>query len=410
MEVAMKDNGRDAVIVSAVRLPIGRGKKGFFAKTRPDDLFATAIKAALKRLPAFDYKQIEDVICGSAFPEAEEGMNVARVASILAGLPVEVPATTINRFCGSAMTALHKAAYEIMGGAGDIFIVGGTESMTMIPMTSNKPTPNIKFVQDGSTFPNVYISMGETAENVIDKYGDKYELTRENMDKFSYNSHMKAVKAQESGRFKDEMVPVALNPKTGDIELYDGGKMPEGWVLIDKDECPRADTTVEALAKLKPVFRANGRVTAGNSSPINDSASVMVLMSSSKAKELGVKPLARIKATAVRGLEPELMGLGPIFSTRRILERAKMGIKDIQLFEINEAFASQSIASVKELGIDPDKVNVNGGAIALGHPLGISGVRILTTLLYEMIKRDLTVGLGTMCIGGGQGIATILER
>lgn len=406
----MKDNGRDAVIVSAVRLPIGRGKKGVFAKTRPDDLFATAIKAALKRLPAFDYKQIEDVICGSAFPEAEEGMNVARVASILAGLPVEVPATTINRFCGSAMTALHKAAYEIMGGAGDIFIVGGTESMTMIPMTSNKPTPNIKFVQDGSKLPNVYISMGETAENVIDKYGDKYNLTRENMDKFSYNSHMKAVKAQESGRFKDEMVPVVLNPKTGDIELYDGGKIPEGWVLIDKDECPRADTTVEALAKLKPVFRANGRVTAGNSSPINDSASVMVLMSSSKAKELGVKPLARIKATAVRGLEPEFMGLGPIYATRRILERAKMGIKDIQLFEINEAFASQSIASVQELGIDPDKVNVNGGAIALGHPLGISGVRILTTLLYEMIKKDLNIGLGTMCIGGGQGIATILER
>lgn len=406
----MKDSGRDAVIVSAVRLPIGRAKKGFFAKTRPDDLFATAIKAALKRLPEFDYKQIEDIICGSAFPEAEEGMNVARVAGILAGLPIEIPATTINRFCGSAMTALHKAAYEIMGGAGDIFIVGGTESMTMIPMTSNKPAPNIKFVQDGTTLPNVYISMGETAEKVIDRYSDKYNLTRENLDKFSYNSHKKAVAAQESGRFKDEIAQVIVNKANGDIELYNGGNIPGGWILVDKDECPRADTTVEALGKLKPVFRANGRVTAGNSSPTNDGASVMVLMSSSKAKELGIKPLAKIRATAVRALEPEVMGLGPIYSTRRILERAKMTVKDIQLFEINEAFASQSIVSIEELGINPDMVNVNGGAIALGHPLGISGVRILTTLLYEMTKRNLNIGLGTMCIGGGQGIATIIER
>ncbi len=406
----MKDTAREAVVVSAVRLPIGRAKKGFFVKTRPDDLFAVAIKAALKRLPAFDYKQIEDVICGSAFPEAEEGMNVARVAGILAGLPVEVPATTINRFCGSAMTALHKAAYEIMGGAGDIFVVGGTESMTMIPMTSNKPTPNIKFVLDDSPLPNVYISMGETAENVIDRYGEKYNLTRESLDKFSYNSHMKAVKAQNTGKFRDEIVPVIVNLQTGDIKLYEDENVPEGWRLVDKDDCPRANTTVEALARLKPVFRINGRVTAGNSSPINDGASVMILMSSAKAKELGIKPLAKIKATAVRALEPEVMGLGPIYATKRILERAGMSIKDIQLVEINEAFASQSIVSIEELGFDPEIVNVNGGAIALGHPLGISGVRILTTLLYEMIKRDLHTGLGTMCIGGGQGIATIIER
>ncbi len=406
----MKDSGRDAVIVSAVRLPIGRAKKGSFAKTRPDDMFAIAIKAALKRLPEFDYKEIEDVICGSAFPEAEEGMNIARIASILAGLPIEVPATTINRFCGSAMTALHKAAYEIMGGAGDIFIAGGTETMTMIPMAGLKPTPNIKFIQDGSTLPNAYIPMGETAENVIDRYEKKYDLSRENLDKFSYNSHKKAVAAQESGRFKDEMVPVVVNKASGDIELYNGGKVPEGWVLVDKDDGPRADTTMEALAKLKPVFRAKGRVTAGNSSPTNDGATAMVLMSSSKAKELGIKPLAKIRATAVRALEPEVMGLGPIYSTRRILERAKMTVKDIQIFEINEAFASQSIVSIEELGINPDLVNVNGGAIALGHPLGISGIRILTTILYEMIKRDLNIGLGTMCIGGGQGIATIIER
>ena len=410
MEVGMKDSGKDAVIVSAVRLPIGRAKKGSFAKTRPDDLFATAIKAALKRIPEFDYKQIEDVICGSAFPEAEEGMNVARVASILAGLPIEVPGTTINRFCGSAMTALHKASYEIMGGAGDIYIVGGTESMTMIPMTSNKPAPNIKFVQDGSTLPNVYISMGETAENVIDRYDKKYDLSRVKLDTFSYNSHKKAVAAQESGRFKDEIAPVIVHKATGDIDLYSGGKVPDGWMLVDKDDCPRADTTVEALGKLKPVFRAKGRVTAGNSSPTNDGASVMVLMSSSKAKELGIKPLAKVRATAVRALEPEVMGLGPIYSTQRVLERAKMSVKDIQLFEINEAFASQSIVSIEELGINPDIVNVNGGAIALGHPLGISGVRILTTLLYEMMKRNLNTGLGTMCIGGGQGIATIIER
>ncbi|MGB9735097.1 MAG: thiolase family protein [bacterium] len=406
----MKDSGREAVIVSAVRLPIGRAKKGSFTKTRPDDMFAVAIKAALKRLPEFDYKEIEDVICGEAFPEAEGGMNVARISALLAGLPVEVPGTTINRFCGSAMTALHKATYEIKGGAGDIFIVGGTESMTMIPMTSNKPTPNIKFVQDGSTLPNIYISMGETAENVIDRYGEKYGLTREALDKFSYDSHMKAVAAQNAGKFKEEIVPVIVNTATGDIELYEGGAIPDGWVLVDKDDCPRADTTMEALAKLKPAFRANGRVTAGNSSPTNDGATAMVLMSSSKAKELGIEPLAKIRATAVRALEPEVMGLGPIYATRRILERAKMTIKDIQLFEINEAFASQSIASIKELGIDPALVNVNGGAIALGHPLGISGVRILTTLLYEMKRRDLNIGLGTMCIGGGQGIATIIER
>ncbi|MCL4558657.1 MAG: thiolase family protein [Deltaproteobacteria bacterium] len=406
----MQDGGRDAVIVSAARLPIGRAKKGFFAKTRPDDMFAAAIRAALKRLPEFDYRQIEDIICGSAFPEAEEGMNVARVAGILAGLPVEVPATTINRFCGSAMTALHKATYEIKGGAGDVFVVGGTESMTMIPMTSNKPTPNIRFVHDGPTLPNVYVSMGETAENVIDRYGKKYDLSRESLDRFSYDSHKKAVAAQTAGRFKEEIAPVIINRATGDIELYSGGSVPDGWGLVDRDECPRADTTVEALAKLKPVFRAKGRVTAGNSSPVNDGASVVVMMSSQKAGELGVRPLAKVRATAVRALEPEVMGLGPIYATRRVLERAKMTVKDIQLFEINEAFASQSIASIEELGIDPDKVNVNGGAIALGHPLGISGVRILTTLLYEMIRRDLNVGLGTMCIGGGQGIATIIER
>ena len=227
----MKSNGRDAVIVSAVRLPIGRAKKGFFAKTRPDDLLASAIKAALKRLPEFDYKEIEDIICGAAFPEAEEGMNVARVAGILAGLPVEIPATTINRFCGSAMTALHKAAYEIMGGAGDIFIAGGTESMSMIPMTSNKPTPNVRFVTDGSTLPNVYVSMGETAERVIDRYGDKMDLSRESLDKFSYDSHMKAIKAQESGRFKEEIVPVIVNTKTGDIDLYDGGPVLRGFPI-----------------------------------------------------------------------------------------------------------------------------------------------------------------------------------
>ncbi len=406
----MKDGGRSAVIVSAARLPIGRAKKGFFAKTRPDDMFAAAMRASLKRLPAFDYGQIEDIICGSAFPEAEEGMNVARVAGILAGLPIEVPATTINRFCGSAMTALHKATYEIMGGAGDVFIVGGTESMTMIPMTSNKPTPNIKFVRDGAALPNVYVSMGETAENVIDRYGKKYDLSRERLDSFSYNSHRKAVAAQTAGRFKEEIVPVMVNTMTGDIEIYNGGSLADGWTLVDRDECPRADTTVDALAKLKPVFRAKGRVTAGNSSPINDGACAMVMMSSSKAKELGLKPLAKVRATAVRALEPEVMGMGPVYATRRVLERAKMSVKDVQLFEINEAFASQSIACVEELGIDPDKVNVNGGAIALGHPLGTSGVRILTTLLYEMIRRDLNVGLGTMCIGGGQGIATIIER
>ncbi len=400
---------REAVIVAAKRTPIGRGKKGLLARTRPDDLLEKALSAALAQVGEFDRKQIEDVLIGCAFPEAEQGMNVARLAAILAGIPVEVPAATINRFCGSAMTALHAATHAIMTGSGDIFFVGGTESMSAVPMIGNTFSPNPRFIE--GDFPEVYVPMGETAERVIDRYDDQYDLSREALDKFAYESHQKAIKAQDDGRFADEIVKLAVNPADGTIEAVDSASdVPEGSIYMEHDECPRRDTSVESLGKLKPVFRTTGRCTAGNSSPINDGASIMVLMSADKAKELGLKPMAKVKATAVRGLEPEVMGLGPIYSSQRLLDRAGLSPKDIELWEINEAFASQSIVSVGELGIDIDKVNVNGGAIALGHPLGISGTRILTTLLYEMIRRDVTLGVGTMCIGGGQGIATLLER
>lgn len=406
--MAQKLKPTDAVIVSAVRTPIGRAKRGFFAKTRPDDLFEKVITSALKRLPEFDYKLIDDVRCGCAFPEAEQGMNVARIAVTLARLPKEVPATTFNRFCGSAMTALHTATHAIWAGDGDIFIVGGTETMTMVPMGGNKFSPNPRFTEEEG-YPDIFISMGETAERVVDKYREKYpNLTREELDKFGYSSHMKALDAQKNGRFDEEIVKLIVND-LGEVKIYEGGPIPEGWKLVDRDEGPRADTTLEALAKLKPAFRTNGYHTAGNSSQVSDGASAIVLMSYKMAKKLKIKPLARIVSTGLAGLEPELMGLGPIPATQKALKKAKLKIKDIQLAEINEAFASQSLVSMWELGLDPNIVNVNGGAIALGHPLGISGTRIITTLLYEMRRRKLNLGLAAMCIGGGQGIATIIE-
>ena len=399
---------RDAVIVAAKRTPIGRGRKGVLAKARPDDLLEKAITGCLEQTGEFDHKQIEDALIGCAFPEGEQGMNVGRLACLMAGLPVDVPAATINRFCGSAMTGLHSAAHAIMSGAGDIFIAGGCESMSQVPMIGNKFSPNPRFIE--TDIPNAYVPMGETAEKVIDRYDDKYDLSREALDRFGYNSHMKAISAQEEGRFKDEIIPLMVNPKSGEIHIWkEGTELPKGFILMDKDECPRAETSMEVLAKLRPAFRVTGRCTAGNSSPITDGASVMILMSSDKAKELGLKPLARIKATAVRALEPDVMGLGPIYSTRRLLDRAGLTVDDIDLWEINEAFSTQSIVSIGELGINPEIINVNGGAIALGHPLGISGTRILTTLVYEMIRRDAKLGVGAMCIGGGQGIATLLE-
>lgn len=400
---------KNVVIVAAKRTPIGRGKKGTLSKTRPDDMLQIAISACLEQVGDFDTSEIEDILIGCAFPEAEQGMNVARIAGILAKLPVDVPAATINRFCGSAMTAFHSASHAIMSGVGDIYIVGGTESMSSVPMIGNKFSPNSRFVEEN--FPRVYVPMGETAENVIEEYGDKYDLSRKALDTFAYNSHMKALKAQEEGKFNDEVVKLIVNKKDGRVKPYKEGKdVPAGWVLMEHDECPRKDTSVETLGKLKPVFKMGGSVTAGNSSPINDGASAMILMSEEKAKELGVKPIARVKSTAVRGLRPEIMGMGPVASSKRLLDRAGLKAKDIDLWEINEAFATQSIASIGELEIDENIVNVNGGAIAIGHPLGISGTRIITTLIYEMQKRDAKLGVATMCIGGGQGIATLVEK
>ena len=385
-------------------------------------MLAIAYKAALERIPQLeDWSMIDDVTAGTAFPEAEQGMNVGRVSALLAGIPDEVPAATYSRMCGSAMTGLHYAVSAIQAGYFDIVLEGGVESMTLVPMTSDKPTPNIRFIKalygeaiEGIELPGVlhnpYIGMGETAENVIDRYGDKYGITRLAMDEFAYNSHQKALKAQAEGKFDDEIIPVIINPKTGDVEIFREEKgVPEGWIKLDKDEGPRKETTVEVLGKLRPVFRKDGRVTAGNSSPINAGAQAIVLMSYAKAKELGLEPLAKIVGMGVRGLEPEIMGLGPIYSTRDLMKRYGFTIKDFQLVEVNEAFAAQSIPCLKELGLDFDIVNVNGGAIALGHPLGESGPRITTTLLYEMKKRQLNLGLSTMCIGGGMGIATAIE-
>jgi len=415
----MKD--RDAVIVSAVRTPMG-SKKGLLSKSRSDDMLAVAFKAALERVPQFDdWKMIDDITAGTAFPEAEQGMNLGRISGLLAGIPEEVPAHTVSRMCGSAMTGLHYAAMAIQSGAFDVVLEGGVESMTLVPMTSNKPTPNIRFIKalygediEGIELPEVlhnpYMGMGETAENIIDRYGDKYDITRQSMDEFAFNSHQRALKAQEEGKFDDEIVPVIINPKTGDVEIYREEKgIPEGWVKLDKDEGPRKETTVEVLGKLRPVFRKGGRVTAGNSSPINAGAQAMLIMSYAKAKELGLEPLARIAGVGVAGLDPEIMGLGPIYSTQDLMKRYGYTIKDFQLAEVNEAFAAQSIPSVKELGLDFDIVNVNGGAISLGHPLGESGPRITTTLLYEMRRRNLNLGVASMCIGGGMGIATAIE-
>jgi len=400
---------KNVVIVAAKRTPIGRGKKGTLAKTRPDDMLEKALTACLEQVGDFDRLEIEDILIGCAFPEGEQGMNVARIAGILAKIPIEVPAVTMNRFCGSAMTAFHAATHAIMSGVGDIYIVGGTESMSSVPMIGNKFSPNSRFVE--GDFPRVYVPMGETAENVAAKFGEKYDLSRKALDTFAYESHMKALNAQKEGKYKQEIIKLIVNKTDGSIKIYKEGKdIPKGWVLMENDECPRKDTSVEALGKLRPVFKQGGIVTAGNSSPINDGASAMILMSEEKAKELGIKPIARVKTTAVRGLDPELMGMGPVSATERLLERAGIKATDVDLWEINEAFATQSIASVNELGIDFDKVNVNGGAIAIGHPLGISGTRIITTLIYEMQRRDSKLGVATMCIGGGQGIATLIEK
>ncbi|AJO22638.1 acetyl-CoA C-acyltransferase [Weizmannia coagulans] len=397
---------RDVVIVDAVRTPIGR-YKGALKSVRPDDLAATAIKALLGRHPEVPWNEIEEVILGNANGAGEENRNVARMAALLAGLPVETAGTTVNRLCGSGLDAVNIAAKAIMVGDGDIYIAGGTESMTRAPFVMAKPengyprgnlemfdtTIGWRFVNEKLKKMYGTDSMPETAENVA----KQFHISRKAQDAFAFTSQMRAKAAMEANRFQDEIVPVVYTNQKGES------------VSVTQDEHPRPDTTPEKLARLKPLF-TGGTVTAGNSSGINDGASAVLLMSAEKAVQLGVKPMARFVASATAGLEPRIMGLGPVYATRKALKRAGFTISDIDLVELNEAFASQSIACIRQLELDSEIVNVNGGAIAFGHPLGASGARILTTLVHEMQKRKAKRGLATMCIGVGQGIATVIEK
>lgn len=397
---------REVVIVDAVRTPVGR-YKGALKSVRPDDLAAHVIKAIIERNPQVPVEEIEDVFMGCANQAGEDNRNVARMAVLLAGLPLEVGGSTVNRLCGSGLEAVNQAARAIAVGEGDIFLAGGTESMTRAPFVMGKaeaefPRGDIKMYDTtiGWRFINPKLekmygstSMPGTAQIVADRYG----ITREEQDQFAYESQQRAKKAMDSGVFKDEIIPVKLVDRKGNE------------TIVDTDEHPRPETTLEKLSSLPPLFEG-GSVTAGNASGVNDGASVLLMMSADKAKELGLKPMARYVTSAVHGLEPDVMGLGPIGASRKALKRAGLTVDDLDLIELNEAFASQAIQCIRELGLNHDIVNVNGGAIALGHPLGASGARILTTLLHEMKRRKANKGLATMCIGVGQGIATLVER
>jgi acetyl-CoA acyltransferase len=387
----------EVVIVSAVRTAIGKAPRGTLKTTRPDDLAAFAIQGALERVPQLDKAEVEDVILGCAMPEAEQGMNVARVASFRAGLPITASGMTINRYCASGLQSIALAADRIRGGGADVIVAGGTESMSYVPFGGNKISVNPWLVEN---YPGSYMSMGLTAERVAAHYG----ITREAMDSFSYESHRKALVAIEGGKFDDEIVPVQV---TNSIPIK--GKIARAYSRFDRDEGPRADTSIEALAKLKPVFHAKGTVTAGNSSQTSDGAAAAVVMSAGRAKALGIAPMARFVAFAYAGCDPEEMGIGPVYAIPKVLKLAGLSLEDIGLFELNEAFAAQSLAVLKVLGIDPAKVNVNGGAIALGHPLGCTGAKLTATLLREMPRRAVKYGIVTMCVGGGMGAAGIFE-
>jgi acetyl-CoA acyltransferase len=394
---------REAVIVSAVRSPVGKAPKGALRTTRPDDLAALVVKEAIARLPGFDAKEIEDVILGCAMPEAEQGMNVARIASLRAGLPVEVSAMTINRFCSSGLQAIALAAERIMAGQGDVAVAGGTESMSMVPMGGNKISPNPSLMD---SYPDAYLGMGITAENLSKKYG----ITREQADEFSFASHQKALAAISAGKFKDETVPVEINYVAFENGASNGAKPKAVKITFDTDEGPRADTSVEVLGKLKPAFHAHGVVTAGNSSQMSDGAAAAVVMSAERARALGLKPFARFLAFATAGCLPEEMGVGPVYAIPKALKIAGLSLEQIDVIELNEAFAAQSLAVIKLAGLDPARVNVNGGAIALGHPLGCTGAKLTATILRELERRNARYGLVTMCVGGGMGAAGIFER
>jgi acetyl-CoA acyltransferase len=413
----------EAVIVSAVRTPVGRAYKGSLRATRPDDLAALAISEALARVPGLDAKEIDDVILGCAMPEGEQGMNVARIAALRAGLPVETSAMTINRFCSSGLQAIALAAERIRAGSAEVIVAGGTESMSMVPMGGNKISPNPWLVDH---YPDAYINMGLGTENIARKFG----ITREQADQFSVESHRKALAAIAAGHFKDETIPVEV--KITALLNGNGASAGEGLLAsrrvgakagplkpttqtftLSVDELPRANTNLEVLAKLKPAFHMKGTVTAGNSSPMSDGAAATVIMSDARAKSLGLTPLARFVAYATAGVLPEEFGIGPVRAIPKALKLAGLRLNDMAVIELNEAFAAQSLAVIQQAGLDASRVNPNGGAVALGHPLGCTGAKLTATLIRELQRRPLDrgrYGMVTMCIGGGMGAAGIFER
>ena len=390
---------KEVVIVSAVRTAVGKAPKGTLKNTRPDDLAAAAIKEAVGRVNGLNMGEIEDVIMGCAFPEAEQGMNVARTAMIAAGLPVETSAMTINRYCSSGLQTIALAADRIATGGADVIVAGGLETMSMIPMGGGRIRPNPTLVD---SYPDYYLNMGLTAENLA----NKYEIAREQSDEFAFNSHRKAVAAIEDGNFKDEIVPFSVRVD----ELDEKGRVRSKEVVFETDEGPRRDTSLESLAKLKPAFHAKGTVTAGNASQMSDGAAAAVVMSADKAREIGAKPLARFISFATAGCLPEEMGIGPVYAIPKALKLAGLTLDQIDVIELNEAFAVQSLAVIKLLEMDPAKINVNGGAVALGHPLGCTGAKLTATLLRELQRRKARYGMVTMCVGGGMGAAGIFER
>jgi acetyl-CoA acyltransferase len=390
---------RDAYIISAVRTPVGRAFKGTLRNTRPDELAALAIKEAVARVKGLDAARIEDVVLGCAMPEGEQGLNVARLALLRAGLPITTTGVTVNRFCASGLQSIHDATARIRLGEIDVAVAGGVESMSMIPMSGFKPSPNPGLVGDR---PGAYVNMGNTAENVA----EKYQISRETQDAFALKSQRKAADAIEKHRFDEEILPVKVVEKSINAK----NKIESREIEFKIDEGVRADTSMEALAALKPVFRVGGTVTAGNSSPMNDGAAALVIVSEDVMKQLGATPLGKLIAFATAGVEPELMGIGPALAIPKVLKQANLTLEDIGLIELNEAFASQAAYVQQTLGIPDEKLNVNGGAIALGHPLGCTGSKLTATLLYEMKRRNVQYGIVTMCVGGGMGVAGIFQK
>jgi acetyl-CoA acyltransferase len=386
---------KDAVIVSAVRTAVGKAPNGTLRYTRPDEMGATVIADALKRVPGLDPAEVEDVILGCAMPEAEQGLNVARIASLRAGIPVSAAAVTVNRFCSSGLQSIAYASERIMAGFAEVIVAGGTESMSLVPMGGHKIAPNPALVD---SYPDVYLSTGLVAEN----HAREASVTREEQDVFALSSHHKAIAAIDSGRFRDEIVPLSVRSATN-------GKGSQ-IITFDTDEGPRRDSSLEALAKLKPAFHVTGTVTAGNSSQTSDGAAAVVVMSAGRAQALKLVPLARVVAFATAGVEPERFGIGPVPAIRKALKIAGLSLDQIDLVELNEAFAAQAIACLRELPIDPARLNVNGGAIALGHPLGCTGAKLTATLLHEMKRRGSRYGMVSMCVGGGMGAAAVFER